>query len=58
MQNFWNKEPALIIGFVQSAVILAVSFGLNLTTEQQGAILAVTSTLLALLTRSKVTPAP
>ncbi len=58
MQNFWNKEPALIIGLVQAAIALTVSFGIELTNEQTGAIMAITAALLALLTRSKVTPAP
>ena len=56
MQNLWNREPAMIIGLVQSAIILLVSFGLNLSNEQTGAILAFTAAVLAIVTRSQVSP--
>jgi hypothetical protein len=52
----WNREPALIYGLAQALLTLAVVFGLDLTDEQTAAILAATSTLLALIVRSKVTP--
>jgi branched-subunit amino acid transport protein len=49
-----NKEPALIIGAIQSLLVLFISFGLDLSTEQQGAILGVSSIIVALMTRSLV----
>lgn len=49
-----NKEPALIIGAIQSLLVLLISFGLDLSTEQQGAILGVSSIIVALMTRSLV----
>jgi hypothetical protein len=52
-----NREPALIIGLVQALIALAVSFGLGLTPEQIGAVLAVTAAGLAVWTRSRVVPA-
>ncbi len=58
MQNFWDTEPALIIGFVQSAIVLVVSFGVDLTGGQTAAILAITASLLSILTRSRVSPKP
>jgi hypothetical protein len=58
--DLWRREPVRIIGFVQTAVILAVAFGLNLTADQQAAILAFVAAILALLGaevgRSQVTP--
>lgn len=53
----WKREPALIMGVVQAAIALAVSFGFGLSAEQTGAILAITAAILALITRSQVTPA-
>ena len=54
--SFWKKEPAVIVGLVGSAISVGTAFGLKLTTEQVGAITALTSALLALVTRSQVTP--
>lgn len=52
----WKREPALFYGLVNTNLALVLAFGVDLTTEQTGAILAVTSALLALVTRSQVTP--
>lgn len=52
----WKREPALFYGLVNTVLALILAFGVDLTTEQTGAILAVTSALLALITRSQVTP--
>ena len=54
--NLWNREPAMVLALVQCAIVLAVSFGLKLTPEQSGAILALTAVVLGLWTRSKVSP--
>lgn len=51
-----NKEPAVILALVQTILALVVSFGLNLSTEQVGGILAVSAAILGIVTRSKVTP--
>lgn len=56
MSTLWNREPALILGAVQTILALAIAFGANLTPEQTGAILAVSAAVLALITRQKVTP--
>jgi len=43
----WTKEPALIVGFVGAAIALGVSFGLPVSAEQVGFIMAfVTASLL------------
>lgn len=51
-----KTEPALILGAIQSAIALAVSFGLRLTPEQIGGILALSAAVLAIVTRQLVTP--
>lgn len=56
--NLWGREPAMVLALVQAVIVLAVSFGLRLTPEQTGAILAVTAVVLGLITRTQVSPAP
>jgi hypothetical protein len=51
-----KREPALIAGLIQAILALAVAFGFDLTSEQVGAILAVTGALLAVVVRQQVTP--
>lgn len=51
-----RNEPVLITGLVQAALALAVTFGLGVSEEQVGAILAVTAAVLALVARHQVTP--
>ena len=52
--NLWGREPAMVLALVQTGIVLAVSFGLRLTPEQTGAILAMTAVVLGLITRSQV----
>lgn len=47
----WKREPALVLGAVQALLALALSFGLELSSQQIGAILAATAAILALVTR-------
>ena len=56
MSTLWGREPALILAAVQAIVALVVAFGLDLTPEQVGGILAASAALLGVLTRSQVTP--
>lgn len=46
----------MIVAFVQAVIVLAITFGLALTEEQTGAILAVVALFLGLVTRSQVSP--
>lgn len=60
--GLWQREPARIVTFVQMVLIVGVSvFGLNLTGEQQTAIIGLVSAGIVLLggevTRSRVSPA-
>ena len=54
--TLWNREPAMILAVVQTALALILAFGVDLTVEQTGAILAVTAAVLGLITRSQVSP--
>lgn len=53
----WNREPVLFFAVVQAAVILAIDFGLDLTTRQTGSIYLFTLAVLSLIVRRKVSPA-
>ena len=57
MGTIWGREPAMVLAFVQAVIVVAVSFGLQLTTDQTAAILALTAIVLGLITRTQVTPA-
>jgi len=54
--NLWGREPAMVLALIQCVLVLGVSFGLRLSPEQTGAILALTAVVLGLLTRSQVSP--
>jgi hypothetical protein len=56
--NLWGREPAMIVALVQAVIVLGISFGLQMSPEQQGAILALTAVMLGLITRSQVSPTP
>lgn len=56
MSNLWNREPAAIIGMVQALLAVAIGFGLDLSSEQLGLILAALAAVLGFITRSQVTP--
>lgn len=51
-----TKEPALIAGLIQAVLGLLLAFGVQLSQEQVGAVMAVTAAVLALVVRSRVTP--
>lgn len=54
--NVIKNEPALIVGLVQAVLALILAFGVDLSEEQIGSILAITSVILAIVTRMLVTP--
>jgi hypothetical protein len=57
MPHLWDREPAMLIALVQSALALAVGFGVTITPEQFGLVMAFVAALLGFVTRSQVTPA-
>ncbi len=56
--KIFKAEPALFLALVNSVIALVLAFGVQLSADQIGAILAVTSALLGLLTRQAVSPTP
>jgi hypothetical protein len=40
--TIWGREPAMVLALVQAVIALVVAFGLILSPDQIGAILAVT----------------
>jgi hypothetical protein len=54
--NVVRHEPALILGLVQAVIALVLAFGVDLSEEQIGSILALTAVVLAIVTRMLVTP--
>lgn len=56
IQQRIRKEPAIITGLATALISLGVAFGLDLTEEQIGAIMAVVVIVAALVTRTQVTP--
>jgi hypothetical protein len=55
--NLNATEPVLLRSALQAGIALAVSFGLELSAEQVGAITALAAAVIGLWTRSKVSPA-
>ena len=51
-----SQEPVFVLAVVQSILALVTAFGLGLTGEQVGAIMAVTAAVLGLIARQKVSP--
>ena len=51
-----RTEPVLVTGFLQTVLGLLLAFGVNLSPEQTGAVLAVTAAALAFIARKQVTP--
>lgn len=51
-----TNEPVVFAGLLRILLVLAVSFGLNLTAEQIGLIISAASVVEAWLVRSRVTP--
>ena len=51
-----KSEPAIIMSVLQAALALAVSFGLQLTAEQVGGILALSAAIFGLILRARVSP--
>lgn len=54
MKRLLATEPALTLGLLQTAIALAVAFGLNLEPGQVGAITAFAAAFLALVLRQVV----
>lgn len=51
-----RTEPVLVTALIQAVLALVAAFGLSLSAEQIGGILAVTAAVLAFVARTQVTP--
>lgn len=56
MTAWLKSEIVLLMALVQAVLALVIAFGVNLTADQTGAILAVSAAILGVLTRSQVSP--
>ena len=54
--NVVKNEPVLIQSLVQAVLGLFLAFGVNLSNEQTGSIMAVVAVILAIVARMFVTP--
>lgn len=54
--SIFGREPVLYLALVQAALALAVGFGLNLSPEQIGLVMAFSSAVLGFVARSQVSP--
>jgi hypothetical protein len=54
LSTLWGRQPAMIVALVQAVIVLGVAFGLNLSADQIGGILALVAIALGLVTRSQV----
>ena len=52
----FRTEPALVTGVVSAAIALGTAFGLNLSADQVGAIMAFVVAAMAIVVRQQVTP--
>jgi len=51
-----GREPALVLGLIQAAIALGIGFGLHVSPEQFGLIMAFCAAAAAVIVRQQVTP--
>lgn len=54
--NLLKSEPAAIAGAIEAVLALVIAFGIKLSVDQVGAIMAVVTAVLAVFVRQSVTP--
>ncbi len=54
--SIFGREPVMYLGLLQTLLAAGVGFGLNLSGEQVGLIMAASAALLAFIARSRVSP--
>ena len=55
MTNLWKAEPSMILAVVSAGLSMGMGFGLHLTVQQMGLIMAFVAAVLGLINRSQVT---
>jgi hypothetical protein len=53
-----RQEPALVVALASAGLALAITFGLPVTVDQAGAIMAVLQIVAGFIVRANVTPLP
>lgn len=56
MGDLIKNEPVLISGLIQAIIGVLLAFGVSVSDEQTGSIMAITAVILAILARLFVTP--
>lgn len=59
MKDVWERiqnEPVLVLNLVNAVIAAVVVFGVDLTMAQQVAIIGISTSVLNIIARSKVTP--
>lgn len=59
LSRVWERieaEPAVVGAIVSTILTLAVSFGLNLTTDQMALVVTLVNLIVGLFVRNRVTP--
>lgn len=51
-----DREPVLFLAVVRAVLVAVTAFGLELTTQQTGAVYLLAEAILSLLARSRVSP--
>lgn len=51
-----GREPALVLGLIQAVIALAIGFGLDISPEQFGLIMAASAAAASVIVRAQVTP--
>lgn len=54
----FNREPVAILAAVRAVALAILAFGVNVSPEQLAGVMLALEAVLALVTRSKVTPVP
>ena len=54
--TLWSREPVMFLAVLQAGLALLLCFGVRLSPEQTGAIMAFAAAVLGLITRSQVQP--
>lgn len=57
MGSLWNREPVMFMAVLQAGLALGLSFGVKLSPEQIGAVMAFAAAVIGFITRSQVSPA-
>ena len=56
LRQLIRDEPVIVVGLVQAAIAMGVTFGLGWTAEQVAGVITFTQVLLSVVARSLVTP--